>query len=120
MSHTLLLSSIIFILFLIVLLLMFFLTKFLGPNDKENIEKNKIYESGISEPIGGTNIKFSIKFFIIAILFVLFDVEIILMLPWAVNVKELGYLGLFEMFTFMFVLIAGLIYVYKKGALLWD
>jgi len=120
MSHTLVFASIIFLGIALLLITMFLLTKFLGPNNKDSIAKNEPYESGISEPVGGTNIKFSIKFFIVAILFVLFDVEIIFMFPWAVNVVDLGLLGLLEMFSFMFVLVAGLIYIYKKKALSWD
>nr|WP_275856176.1 NADH-quinone oxidoreductase subunit A [Sulfurimonas sp. MAG313] len=50
----------------------------------------------------------------------LFDVETLFMFPWAVNLRELGYFGLFEMFTFMGLLLSGLIYVYKKGALKWE
>jgi len=120
MSNELLLASSVFILIGILLSAGFMLTKYLGPSQKEGINKNTVYESGVSNPVGGTNIKFSIKFYIVAILFVIFDVEIIFMFPWAVNVRELGYLGLGEMFTFMALLFAGLIYIYKKKALLWD
>lgn len=120
MSNELLLASSVFILIGILLSAGFMLTKYLGPSQKVGINKNTVYESGVSNPVGGTNIKFSIKFYIVAILFVIFDVEIIFMFPWAVNVRELGYLGLGEMFTFMALLFAGLIYIYKKKALLWD
>lgn len=64
--------------------------------------------------------RFSVKFYLVAILFVLFDVEIIFMFPWAVNVRELGFFGLFEMFTFMLLLLGGLIYIYKIKALKWQ
>lgn len=120
MSNELALASGIFVLIGFILVAVFLLTKNLGPQDRDNKAKNTVYESGVTNPVGGTNLRFSIKFYLVAILFVLFDVEIIFMFPWAVNIKELGYLGLFEMFMFMGLLFAGLIYIYKKKALSWD
>lgn len=120
MSNELLLSSIIFVVIAVVVVSIFILSKYVGPQNKDDKEKNKVYESGVSNPVGGTKLRFSIKFYLVAILFVLFDVEIIFMFPWAVNIKELGLLGLTEMFMFMGLLIAGLIYIYKKKALSWD
>jgi len=120
MSNELVLASIVFVLIGCILVGVFFSTKKLGPQNKQDDAKNTVYESGVSNPVGGTNLRFSIKFYLVAILFVLFDVEIIFMFPWAVNIKELGYLGLFEMFMFMGLLYAGLIYIYKKKALSWD
>lgn len=120
MSTQLIMASSIFIAIGIILSLVFVLSKYVGPQNSEVELKNTVYESGVSNPIGNTNIRFSIKFYLVAILFVLFDVEIIFMFPWAVNIKELGYLGLFEMFMFMGLLFAGLIYIYKKKALSWD
>jgi len=63
---------------------------------------------------------FSIKYFLVAILFVLFDVEVIFMYPWAVNFKQLGLTGLIEMFMFMGFVVIGLIYIIRKGALTWE
>ncbi len=120
MSTELILASVVFVSIGFILLGVFVLTKFIGPHNKHPEMKNTVYESGVSNPVGGTNIRFSIKFYLVAILFVLFDVEIIFMFPWAVNIKELGYLGLFEMFMFMGLLFSGLIYIYKKKALSWD
>jgi NADH-quinone oxidoreductase subunit A len=94
-------------------------TRYLGPQ-YSNAEKDTVYESGVSTPIGDTNHRFGIKFYLVAILFVLFDVEIIFIFAWAVNIRELGMFGLIEMFLFMGLLIAGLIYVYEKKALEWD
>jgi len=113
-------ASTLFVAVAIALSVVFILTSYLGPNETDNKEKNTIYESGITNPIGSTNIFFSVKFYLVAILFVIFDVEILFMLPWAVNVRELGMFGLVEMFTFIGLLFAGLIYLYRKGALLWD
>ena len=77
------------------------------------------FESGI-EVIGNARTPMSIKYFLVAILFVLFDVEVIFMYPWAVNFKALGQDGMIEMFIFMGTLLLGFIYVIKKGALDWD
>ncbi len=120
MSTQLILASVIFISIGLILIAVFTLTRVIGPQKKEAGIKNTVYESGISNPVGSTSIRFSIKFYLVAILFVLFDVEIIFMFPWAVNIRELGYLGLFEMFMFMGLLFLGLIYIYKKKALSWD
>ena len=93
-------------------------THFLGPKRKTQV-KDEAFECGI-EPIGDARSPISIKYFLVAILFVLFDVEVIFMYPWAVNFKELGVKGLLEMFTFMAVLFVGLMYIFKKGALKWE
>lgn len=94
------------------------LTHWLGPKRKTKI-KSEAFECGI-ESQGNARSPFSIKYFLVAILFVLFDVEVIFMYPWAVNFKELGLFGLLEMFTFMGLMIVGLIYIIKRGALNWD
>ncbi len=93
-------------------------THFLGPKRKTEV-KDEAFECGI-ESIGDARSPVSIKYFLVAILFVLFDVEVIFMYPWAVNFKELGVKGLLEMFTFMAVLFVGLMYIFKKGALKWE
>lgn len=77
------------------------------------------YESGI-RPVGDTRERFSVKFYIVAMLFIVFDIETIFFLPWAVVYRELGLFGLVEMFIFVFVLAVGLAYAWKKGALEWD
>ena len=120
MSNVLVLSSIVFVLIGLILCSVFLLSKYVGPQNKDDAGKNTVYESGVSNPIGGTHLRFAVKFYLVAILFVLFDVEIIFMFPWAVNVRELGFFGLGEMFMFMGLLFAGLIYIYKKKALSWD
>ncbi|MBE0492451.1 MAG: NADH-quinone oxidoreductase subunit A [Sulfurospirillum sp.] len=112
-------ASITFIL-AILLPTIFLLTKNLGPNTKGNRAKNLAYESGVSKSFGDGQGKFNVKFYLVAIIFVLFDVEIIFLFPWAVNVRELGWFGIFEMFTFMFLLASGLIYIYKIKALKWQ
>ena len=120
MSHELLLASGIVLLLTFLLPTLFLLSKKLGPNDTSPKVKNTPYESGISNPIGSSESRFSAKFYLVAILFVLFDVEIVFMFPWAVNVRELGFFGLFEMFTFVTLLLLGLIYIYRIKALKWQ
>jgi NADH-quinone oxidoreductase subunit A len=93
-------------------------THLLGPKKKSTI-KSDSFECGI-EVQGNARTPFSIKYFLVAILFVLFDVEVIFMYPWAVNFKTLGITGLVEMFMFMGFLVLGLLYIIKKGALKWD
>lgn len=93
-------------------------THLLGPSRKSK-RKLDPFECGI-EVKGNARIPFSIKYFLIAILFVLFDVEVIFMYPWAINFKELGTQGIVLMFTFMSLFILGFIYIIKKGALKWE
>lgn len=90
----------------------------LGPKKKSKI-KSDTFECGI-ESQGNARLPFSIKYFLVAILFVLFDVEVIFMYPWAVNFKELGLTGFVEMLTFVAFLLVGFYYIIKKGALKWE
>lgn len=93
-------------------------THLLGPKRKSKV-KLEAFECGI-EAKGNARIPFNIKYFLVAILFVLFDVEVIFMYPWAVNFKDLGLLGFIEMVTFMLLLLVGFFYLLKKGALKWE
>ncbi|BFU78692.1 NADH-quinone oxidoreductase subunit A [Arcobacter sp. 15-2] len=120
MSTELILASVIFVSIGCILVGVFVLTQFIGPNNKDSKIKNTVYESGVTNPVGNTSIRFSVKFYLVAISFLLFDVEIIFMFPWAVNVLELGYGGLIKMFVFVGLLFLGLMYMYKKKALEWD
>jgi NADH-quinone oxidoreductase subunit A len=95
-----------------------FFTHRLGPK-RQTADKLTPFESGI-EVVGNARTPVSIKYFLVAILFVLFDVEVIFMYPWAVNFKQMGTEGLIEMFIFMATLLLGFIYVLKKGALDWN
>jgi NADH-quinone oxidoreductase subunit A len=95
-----------------------FVTHILGPQRKSKI-KEDTFECGI-EVQGNARIPFSIKYFLVAILFVLFDVEVIFMYPWAVNFKSLGITGFVEMLTFVGFLLVGFYYIIKKGALKWE
>lgn len=82
-------------------------------------EKLIAYESG-NEPTEEPRMRFSIKFYLIAILFVLFDVEAIYLYPWAVTYDHLGLFALVEMLLFLFLLMVGYVYAWKKGALEWS
>ena len=77
------------------------------------------YESG-NPPVGEPRYKFSVKFYIIGMLFVVFDVEAVFLYPWAVAYDKLGIFGFVEMMLFIFILLVGYIYVWKKGAFNWE
>jgi NADH-quinone oxidoreductase subunit A len=93
-------------------------THLLGPNRKTKI-KLDAFECGIEQK-GNARLPFNIKYFLVAILFVLFDVEVIFMYPWAVNFKTLGIAGFVEMILFIGFLLVGFFYLLKKGALKWE
>lgn len=90
----------------------------LGPKRNSQI-KDKNFECGI-ESVGNARIPFSVKYFVVAILFVLFDVEVIFLYPWAINFKELGIEGMIKMVIFMLLLLVGFFYIIKKKALDWE
>ncbi len=92
---------------------------FLGGKLKQTREKMLPYECG-SESSGGNHLKLSVKFYLTAILFVVFDIEAVFIYPWAVQFKALGWLGLGSMFSFLAVVVVALVYVVKKGALEWE
>lgn len=77
------------------------------------------YESG-NPPVGEPRYKFSVKFYIIAMMFVVFDVEAVFLYPWAVAYDKLGIYGFVEMMVFIFILLIGYVYVWKKGGFEWD
>lgn len=95
-----------------------FATHYLGPKRKTKIKLDS-FECGI-ESQGNARIPFAIKYFLVAILFVLFDIEVIFMYPWAVNFKELGMLGVIEVFSFIALLLVGFYYMLSKKALKWE
>ncbi len=101
-----------------VVLLILGLSQWLGPK-KPNPVKDEAFECG-NVPISSTGSRFSVKFYTIAILFVLFDIEIVFLFPWAVVFRDLGMAGLVSMTLFIAVLFLGLAYAWKKGALQWD
>jgi len=89
-----------------------------GPKKKGKV-KAEPYESGMM-PIGPGTRRMPVRFYRIAMLFILFDIEIIFLLPWAVVFRRLGLFGLVEMIVFIVILLVGYIYAWKKGALEWE
>jgi NADH-quinone oxidoreductase subunit A len=90
----------------------------LGPKRKTKIKLDS-FECGI-ETQGNARMPFAIKYFLVAIIFVLFDIEVIFMYPWAVNFKDLGMLGVIEVFSFVVLLLVGFYYMLSKKALKWE
>ena len=82
-------------------------------------EKNSPYECGF-EPFEDSRMKFDVRFYLVAILFIIFDLEIAFLFPWAVVLDHIGYEGFLAMAIFLFILLIGFIYEWKKGALEWD
>jgi NADH-quinone oxidoreductase subunit A len=102
----------------ILLPLLFHLTRYLG-SSSDNVRKNEPVEGGIRHTHKDSFDGFNVKFFLVGIIFLIFDVEVLFMFPWALNLRELGFFALLEMFVFMGLLVAGLVYVYKSGILKW-
>jgi NADH-quinone oxidoreductase subunit A len=89
-----------------------------GPH-RPTAKKSAPYESGMT-PIGPSVRRLPVKFYLVAVLFILFDIEVVFLLPYAVIIRELGTYGLIAVGVFVFIVTIGLIYEWKKGALEWD
>jgi NADH-quinone oxidoreductase subunit A len=94
------------------------INRWIGPR-RPTEEKLSTYESGM-EPIRSAHERFSVKFYLVAMLFIVFDIEIVFMYPWAVKFRELGAAGFVEMLIFIAILLVGYVYILRKGALRWD
>ncbi len=81
--------------------------------------KSAPYESGMT-PFGPGTRRMPVRFYLIAVLFILFDIEVVFFLPWAIVFRSLGVFGLIEMVIFVLILLVGYIYAWKKGALEWE
>lgn len=86
---------------------------------KPDVEKNSPYECGF-EAFEDARMKFDVRYYLVAILFILFDLEVAFLVPWAVSMREIGMLGFWSMMVFLAVLTLGLVYEWKKGALDWE
>lgn len=86
--------------------------------DRKQAQKYIAYESG-ADPIGDTWSQSQVRYYIFALLFVMFDVEAVFIFPWATNLEWFGVFGLVEMFIFIFILVLGLVYAWRKGVLKW-
>lgn len=84
-----------------------------------SVEKLMPYECGV-DPIGSARKRFSVRFFLIAVLFIVFDIEVVFLYPWAVIFRDLRIFGLIEMAIFIGILFIGLVYVWRRGALEWQ
>jgi NADH-quinone oxidoreductase subunit A len=93
------------------------LSKLLGPR-KPTPEKLAPYECGMP-PVGDAHERMSVKFYLVAMIFLLFDIEIAFLYPWAMALRELGWAGFVQVVLFMALLLAGYVYVWRKGALDW-
>lgn len=92
--------------------------EWLGPKNPTEV-KGSIYESGM-EPVRGAHERVSVKYYLVAMLFIIFDIEVVFLYPWAVNYRFLGWFGFIEMTIFIVILMLGFIYIWRKGALRWD
>lgn len=86
---------------------------------KPDVEKNSPYECGF-EPLHESRTEFDVRFYLVAILFIIFDLEIIFLFPWAITLSKIGALGFWSMMAFLGILTIGFIYEWKKGALEWE
>jgi NADH-quinone oxidoreductase subunit A len=91
---------------------------FLGKKVRNRI-KNSPYECGM-EPVGTARESFSVKFYLVAMIFILFDVEVVFLYPWAVVYDQLGWYGWVEMFLFIGLVLWGFLYIWRKGVLDWS
>lgn len=118
MSGSLLLSFSMILVLVVALPLVFHLTRYLGTKS-DNVRKNEPYEGGVRLTHRDPSDAFNVKFFLIGIIFLIFDIEVLFMFPWALNLRELGFFGIMEMVVFVGILVGGLIYVYKSRILKW-
>ena len=98
--------------------LVIFLSSFLGPR-RPTRRKLEPYESGMT-PLGQAQRRMPVKFYLVAVMFILFDIEVIFFYPWAVTFRQLGLFGFIEMLVFVGILLIGYVYAWKKGALEWE
>tara|TARA_Y100001949_G_C15839998_1_gene265872 strand:- start:215 stop:583 length:369 start_codon:yes stop_codon:yes gene_type:complete len=110
------------ILFLIIALglsISFVILNFILSPKKPDPEKLSPYECGF-EPFNDSRIEFDVRFYLVAILFIIFDLEIAFLFPWAISLGKIGLFGFISMMIFLFILTVGFIYEWKKGALDWE
>ena len=110
------------ILFLIIALglsFAFILINFLLSPKKPDPEKLSSYECGF-EPFNDSRMQFDVRFYLVAILFIIFDLEIAFLFPWAISLGNIGLIGFISMMIFLFILAVGFIYEWKKGVLDWE
>ena len=105
------------ILAIVFVVITLFINKFVRPN-RPTVEKQKVYECG-ENPEGSPWVKFNIRFYVVALIFLIFDVEVVLLFPWALVYKDFGVYGFFTGIIFLLVLFLGMAYEWRKGDLEW-
>ena len=113
------LTIIIFLVIALILSLGFLILNFAFSPKNPDPEKLSAYECGF-EPFNDSRMEFDIRFYLVAILFIIFDLEIAFLFPWAITLGNIGIFGFFSMMLFLFILTIGFIYEWKKGALDWE
>ena len=113
------LSIIIFLALALILSIGFIFVNFIFSPKKPDPEKLSTYECGF-EPFNDSRMEFDVRFYLVAILFIIFDLEIAFLFPWAISLGKIGLLGFLSMMIFLFILTIGFIYEWKKGALDWE
>ena len=113
------LSIILFLIIALGLSVSFIAINFISSPKKPDPEKLSAYECGF-EPFSDSRMEFDVRFYLVAILFIIFDLEIAFLFPWAVSLGNIGILGFSSMMIFLFILTIGFIYEWKKGALDWE
>lgn len=118
MAHPFFPVVILFFLAGLVVFSLLLIAQSVGPKNLTPV-KAEPFESG-NPPKGDARVRFSVKFYLVAMLFLIFDIEVVFLYPWAILFRRLGLFGLVEMGIFLAILLVGFVYVWKKGALEWD
>ena len=113
------LSIIIFLFISLLLSIGFIVINYIASPSNPDPEKLSAYECGF-EAFDNARIEFDVRFYLVAILFIIFDLEIAFLFPWAISLGSIGLLGFYSMMIFLFILTVGFIYEWKKGALEWE
>ena len=113
------LSIIIFLFISLLLSIGFVVINYIASPNNPDPEKLSAYECGF-EAFDNARIEFDVRFYLVAILFIIFDLEIAFLFPWAISLGNIGLLGFYSMMAFLFILTIGFIYEWKKGALEWE
>ena len=102
----------------VIVVTLLIISRLLGPRRLTPV-KGEPFESG-NPPKGDARIRFPVKFYLVAMLFLIFDIEVVFLYPWAIHFRRLGLFGLVEMGLFLFIVVIGFMYAWKKGALDWQ
>ena len=110
---------VVFLVIAIILGVAFLAAAWLGSTSSPDVEKNSPYECGF-EPFEDARIKFDVRFYLVSLLFIIFDLEVAFLFPWATVLEEIGSAGFYSMMLFLTFLAVGFVYEWKKGALEWE